>query len=83
MRIPKNTAIAGGEGRVLSARRNDEGCSVTRIFIPLQGRCPLTGTLSASGGSDFLRNRQFLTLNPSCMRGDSKGFRVQGVQVER
>jgi len=49
MRIPKHTAIAGVEGSALSVRRNEEGCSVTRIFIPLKGRCPLAGTLSLTG----------------------------------
>ena len=66
--IPRNIAIAGAEGSIRSVRRNDEACSVTRIFIPLQGRRPLietlslTGTLSVSGGSGFLRNRQGIEL---------------------
>ena len=31
LRIPRNTAIAGANGCVLTVRRNDEGRSVTRI----------------------------------------------------
>ena len=80
MRIPRNTAVAGAEGCVLTVRHNDEGRSVTRISDFLRYRQenePKEGArVTNPSGSPARRGGGWTRRNPPCLKQGSNSRRV-------